>query len=61
MPVLGGVNLTRIVIATFDGNILNWGPFCEQFQAAIHDKPQLTEVDKLSFLQDAIKNWPAKT
>ena len=40
-----GVNLPRIEIPTFDGNILNWRLFWEQFQAAVHDKPQLEEVD----------------
>ena len=59
MP-LGGVSLPHIEIPTFDGNVLNWGLFWEQFQAAIQDKLQLAEVDRLTNLQDAIKNGPAK-
>ena len=55
-----GVNLPRIEIPTFDGNILNWRLFWEQFQAAVHDKPQLEEVDKLTYLRDALKDGPAR-
>ena len=60
-PMLAGVNLPRIEIPTFDGNILNWRLFWEQFQAAVHDKPQLGEVDKLTYLRDALKSGPAKS
>ena len=60
-PILAGVNLPRIEIPTFDGSILNWRLFWEQFQAAVHDKPQLGEVDKLTYLRDALKDGPAKS
>ena len=39
--MLAGVNLPCIEISTFPRNILNWKLFLEQFQAAVHDKPQL--------------------
>ena len=55
-----GVNLPRIEIPTFDGNILNWRLFWEQFKAAVHDKPQLKEVDKLTYLWDVLKDGPAR-
>ena len=47
MQVVGGVNLPQIEIPTFDGNILNWRLFWEQFQAAVHNKRQLEVVDKM--------------
>ena len=53
------VNLPRIEIPKFVGNILNWRPFWEQFLAAAHDKPHLGEFDKLTYLRDAIKGGPA--
>ena len=45
MPMMDSVNLPRIEVPMFDGNILIWWPFCEQFRAAVHDKPHLREVD----------------
>ena len=54
------VNLPRIEIPIFDGNIFNWYLFWEQFQAAVQDKPQLEEVDKLTYLRDALKDGPAR-
>ena len=48
------VNLPRIDVPKFDGNILNWRLFWEQFRAAVHDNP-LGEVDKVTYLWDAIK------
>ena len=60
MPMtMGGVNLPRIEVPKFDGNILNWQPFWEQFRAAVHDKTCLGDIDKLTYLQDAIKGGPA--
>ena len=58
--MLGGVNLLRIEIPNFDGNILNWQLLWEQLQAAVHDKRQLGEVDKLTYLWEAFKDGPAK-
>ena len=55
---MAGVNLPRIDTPTFDGNILNWRLFWERFQAAVHDKPHLGGVDKLTW--DALKDGPAK-
>ena len=54
LPMIGGINLPGIEIPTFDGNVLNWQLFWEQFQAAFHDKPHLWEVDKLTYLRDAL-------
>ena len=48
MPMMSGINLPRIEIPTFDGNILNCRLFGEQFQATVHDKPHLGEIDKLT-------------
>ena len=39
---------------------MNWRLFWEQFQAAVHDKPHLEDVDKLSNLRDVVKDGPAK-
>ena len=57
---MAGVNLPKIDIPTFDGNILNWRLFWEQFQAAVYDKAHLGEIDKLTYLRDALKDGPAR-
>ena len=55
-----GVQLPRIEVPTFDGNILNWQIFWEQFDSAIHNKSQLNDSDKLTYLRDALKDGPAR-
>ena len=55
-----GVQLPRIEVPTFDGNILIWKIFWEQFESSVHSKPQLTDSDKLTYLRDALKDSPAK-
>ena len=37
-PMMSGINFPCIDIPTFNGNILIWWLFWEQFQAAIYDK-----------------------
>ena len=59
-PLMAGVSLLRIEIPPFDGNILKWRLFWEQFQVAVHDKPHLREIDKLTYLRDAVKGGPAR-
>ena len=58
--VHSGVKLPKIEVPTFDGNILNWGHFWEQFTATVHAKEQLSDVDKLAYLQHALKDGTAK-
>ena len=57
---MAGVNLPWIDIPTIDGNIVHLWPFWERFQSAIHDKPHLGEVDKLTYLRNAPKGGPAR-
>ena len=55
-----GVRLPKISIPTFDGKILIWKSFWEQFDATIHSKAGLNDIEKLMYLQDALKNSPAR-
>ena len=57
---MSGIQLTRIEVPNFDGNILNWQIFWEQFDSAIHSKPQLSDCDKLTYLSKALKSRPAR-
>ena len=45
---------------TFDGNILNWKCFLEQFCISVHDRPNLSEAEKLVYLCHALKDGLAK-
>ena len=58
--VYSGVKLPKIEVPTFDGNFLNWGHFWEQFNATVHAKEHLSDVDKLAYLQHALKDGTAK-
>ena len=55
-----GVKLLRIDVPTFDGNIVNWAIFWEQFEATIHSKRQLLNADKLTYLRHALKDGTAR-
>ena len=61
IEVPSGINLPRIEVPTFNGDILKWKFFWEQFEATVHSKPQLSDTEKLTYLRDALKDGPAKT
>ena len=41
----GGVHLPKFQLKSFDGNPRNWKPFIEAFEAAIHSKDNLSNVE----------------
>ena len=55
-----GVRLPKLEVPTFDGDVLHWSQFWEQFKISIHDRPQLSDSEKLVYLQQAVKNGSAK-
>ena len=57
---LSGVKLPKISVPTFDGKVLNWKSFWEQFDATIHCKTGLNNTEKLMYLQEALKDGPAR-
>ena len=59
-PQASGVKLPKIDVPTFDGNILNWTSFWEQFEVSIHSKDQLSIAEKLAYLRHAVKDGTAK-
>ena len=60
IPVPSGINLHRIEVPTFTGNILKWKLFWEQFEATIYSKSQLSDTEKLMYLRNAFKDGPAR-
>ena len=57
---MSGLQLPRIEVPTFDGNILNWWILWEQFESTVHTKTQLSDSDKLTYLSDTLKDSPAR-
>ena len=41
-----GMHFPILVVPTFDGNILHWRQFWEQFCVSIHNRPNLSNVEK---------------
>ena len=56
-----GVKLPKLDVPTFDGSILNWKTFWEQFSVAVHDRSNLTHSEKLAYLRHALKAGSAKS
>ena len=54
------VKLPRLDTPIFDGNILNWKTFWEQFSVSIHTRSDLTDAKKLAYLRSALKIGTAK-
>ena len=54
------VQLPIISAPTFDGDILNWVAFWEQFETAIHNNDRLNDAQKFVYLREALKMGPAK-
>lgn len=55
-----GVKLPKIDVPTFDGNLLHWRQFWEQFSISVHNRKNLTNSEKLVYLQHSLKGGSAK-
>ena len=55
-----GVRLPKIDVPTFDGNILNWRSFWEQFNVSVHCRSTLSDPEKLVYLRHSLKDGSAK-
>jgi len=48
-------------VPTFDGDILKWKSFWDQFSVSIHKRSDLTAAEKMVYLQNALKDKTAKS
>ncbi len=55
-----GIKLPKLEIPTFDGSILNWKTFWEQFSVSVDARSNLTDSEKLAYLRHALKGGNAK-
>ena len=60
-PRAAGAKLPRLEVPSFDGDILKWKSFWEQFSASIHKRSDLTAAKKMVYLQNALKDKAAKS
>ena len=59
-PDFKGVKLPKIDVPTFDGNLLNWRSFWEQFCVSVQSHSNLADSNKLVYLQHSLKDGSAK-
>ena len=55
-----GVRLPKLDVPTFDGNIIHWTQFWEQFAISVHDRTNLSNAEKIVYLQHALKDGSAR-
>ena len=52
--------LPKLDVPTFDGDVLHWQSFWEQFETSVHNCTSLSKAEKLVYLQQAIRNGSAR-
>ena len=55
-----GVKLPKIDVPKFDGNLLKWRTFWEQFKVSIHERDNLSEAEKLVYLRHSLSEGSAR-
>ena len=55
------VNLPKLQLKKFDGNPLHWQAFWDQYEAAIHSKTGMSNVDKFNYLRNLLTETPLAT
>ena len=54
------LKVPKLEAPTFDGNILNWTHFWEQFSISIDSKSNLSDAEKFVYLQNSLRGGSAK-
>ena len=47
-------NLPKLIIKRFDGDILNWQTFWDQYYSSVHIKTNISEIDKFMYLKSLL-------
>lgn len=55
-----GIKMPKLEAPTFDGNVLSWTHFWEQFAVSIDGNTTLTQTEKFVYLQQSLNNGSAK-
>ena len=56
----GGLKLPKLDVPTFDGSVVNWRSFLEQFTISVHSQTKLSNTEKLAYLKHAVKEGSAR-
>lgn len=56
-----GVKLPKLEVPRFNGDILQWRVFWEQFNISVHSRSSLSKAEKLVYLQQSLKEGSAKS
>ena len=54
-PPSSTVKLPKMELKTFDGNVLKWYEFWENFEHCVHNQPLVQELQKFSYLKSCLK------
>ena len=54
-PPSSTVKLPKMELKTFDGNVLKWYEFWENFKHCVHNQPLVQELQKFSYLKRCLK------
>jgi len=49
------INLPKLQLPTFDGNICHWQEYWDTFQSSIHEQTNLPDVSKFSYLKNLLR------
>ena len=60
VPTDKGMKLPKLEVPTFDGQMINWHSFWEQFEISVHNRRSLSDSEKLVYLKQALKGGTAK-
>ena len=56
-----GVKLPKLDVPRFDGQLINWSSFWEQFQISVDEQTSLSDSEKLVYLKQALKGGSARS
>ena len=56
-----GVKLPKIEVPSFDGDIMKWKQFWDQFRVSVHDSSNLNDAERMVYLQQALKDGSARS
>ena len=54
------VKLPKLDVPVFNGNILHWSTFWEQFTVAVHSRKDISDSEKLVYLRQSLREGSAK-
>ncbi|XP_064485927.1 uncharacterized protein LOC135398456 [Ornithodoros turicata] len=55
----GRIKLQKLDLYKFDGDLLSWQPFWEQYCSAVHDNPNLSPSEKFHYLRSRLTGQAA--